>query len=131
MAQKDHKSLSEKFEDFAVKIEALHGDVQSLEKAFTGEIKNLKEVLGMSRAEQHNFNEYVIKMLDAHEQKIDDAEKEMDCAHMDEHVKAHETKFEEQDKRMRRIESRQSYLTGAWVAIFTAIEAVKYFWRIK
>lgn len=117
MAQKEHKTLGDKLEAFAVNIEGLRGEIQTLNK-----------VLGMSRAEQHQFNEHVIKMLDAHEAKIYTIEKEMECAHLHEHVEEHETKFETQDKRIRKVEAKQNYIAGVWVTLLALIEGLKYFW---
>ncbi len=117
MAQKDRKPLSEKFEEFAVNIEGLRGEIQTLNK-----------VVGMSRAEQHQFNEHVVKLLDAHQAKIDAIEKEMDCSHLKEHTRGQDRRFEEQDRRIRKVEAKQNYIAGVWVTLLAIIEGFKYFW---
>ncbi len=120
MAQKSPKSLGEKFEELAVNIAGLSGEIQTLNK-----------VVGMSRAEQHQFNEHVVKMLDAHEAKIDLIEKEMECAHLKEHIDGHEKRFDTQDKRIRKVEAKQNYIAGVWVTLLALIEGLKYYWSIK
>jgi hypothetical protein len=91
-----------------LKVETLYGD-----------IKVLTEVIRMSRAEQKQFNEYALRILDKHDEKIDDLRTDTACLPQ---VKGD---IEGHDKRLGKAEKRLSYYAGAVAVIGVVGGALK------
>jgi hypothetical protein len=95
--------------EIPVKVASLHGD-----------IKVIKEVVGMSRAEQRQFNEHVLKMLDKHDDKIDGLRTDTAC------LPQVQGDIEGHDKRINKAEKRLSYYAGAVAVAGAILGGLKY-----